>query len=313
MDTQAIQAIVDNEFAVPDGAELSQLMLDLEQHLASTDPVVRENSLEVLWQWGLADRYTDEQLRHLGDRMVSHLATDTDQRPPDAVFRRAFSALILGMVLILDQRYESGQVTGRAAFLDEETVLAWFATALEAFSREQDRRGFVPGKGWAHAIAHFADLLGDFARSSHLSAVQLERLLHAVAAKLKEPTPETHRFNEDERLSQLVIAVMRRNLLPDTAWQSWLESLGQLAEDRPWGDVLGLLECDTQGNHARINTRDFLRSLYFQLLIGSRSFRARYLPAMFAEPIRGREELLAGTVRALRQMDRTFYPPVSET
>ena len=34
--------------------------------------------------------------------------------------------------------------------------------------RERDLRGFVPGKGWAHAVAHGADALGTLARSPHV-------------------------------------------------------------------------------------------------------------------------------------------------
>ena len=43
------------------------------------------------------------------------------------------------------------------------------------FLRERDLRGFVPGKGWAHAVAHGADALGALAGSPHCSIDELTR------------------------------------------------------------------------------------------------------------------------------------------
>ena len=40
-------------------------------------------------------------------------------------------------------------------------VLEWGDRLATWLLRERDLRGFVPGKGWAHAVAHGADALGD--------------------------------------------------------------------------------------------------------------------------------------------------------
>ena len=73
----------------------------------------------------------------------------------DSVFRRSFSALILGECIARDNKRPL--VPGRQGARVGRPVATWLL-------RERDLRGFVPGKGWAHAVAHGADALGTLAR-----------------------------------------------------------------------------------------------------------------------------------------------------
>ena len=47
-------------------------------------------------------------------------------------------------------------------------MLEWGDRIATWYVRERDLRGFVPGKGWAHAVAHGADALGALGRLPHL-------------------------------------------------------------------------------------------------------------------------------------------------
>ena len=307
MDRETLQAILDSNFALPEGKSLDQLTTELEALLGSTDKFLRENSLEVLWSWAQAGHYTDVQLIDLGERMAANLAVGLGETGTDTVFIRAFSALALAAVVIVDQRFDAGQVEGRAVFVGRERTRSWFEHTLACFVGECDRRGYVKGKGWAHAIAHEADVLSDFARSPHLDAEDLERILVAVADKMIEPADDVLRFEEDNRLTQMVLDVLRRNLVSVDAVNRWLDRLAHPADGGHWADVFGLEKNDERGNSARLNTRAFLRSLYFQLSVGSRNFRAGYLPEAYARPIEGKEDLLPAIVGALKTMDRYFF------
>jgi len=307
MDGQALQAILDSKCAIPEGGDLDQLTSELEALLGSTDKFLRENGLEVLWEWAQAGHYSDEELLALGERMAANLAVGLGEQGTDSVFLRAFSALVLAAVVIVDQRCEEGQIEERSPFAGPDRTLAWFERTLACFVGESDRRGYVDEKGWAHAIAHEADVLSDFARSNHLDATHLERILDAVADKMIEPVDEVLRFEEDNRLVQMVVDVLRRNLVSMTFLQGWLVRLAQQADGSHWAEVFGLEKNDERANNARINTRAFLRSLYFQLLVGSRNFRAGYVPEAYARSIEAREDLLSAIVDALKRMDRYFF------
>ena len=304
-----MQAIIDDDYRMPEGGDLDRLTGALEPLLGSTDPFLRENALEILWQWGQNGLYSDEQLIALGDRMAANLAVGLGESGTDTVFVRAFSALVLAMVVIVDQRCEAGQFEGRTAFVGRERMLDWYERALACFAGERDRRGYVPtDKGWAHSVAHLADVLSDFARSPHLGAEHLERLLDAVAAKMIEPADLVYLFDEDQRVTQMVFAVLRRNEVSMPFLRRWLNKLGHTQDGGHWADAFGLERFDRESNHARVNARAFLRSLYFQLVIGSRSYRANVLPDAFARPVEARVELTQAVVEVLKTMDRYFYP-----
>ena len=307
LNKKSIQAIIDNEYQVPASADLDDLTTQLIANLSSTDAYVRENSTEVLWQWGMTGKLKENKIINLGEQMTANLAVGLGESGTDTVFLRAFSVLVLAMVVIVDQRYECGQREGRKPFLTQEKVLEWYNQPRFSLEGEKDHRGFVIDAGWAHAVAHMSDALRDFARSRHLDTEQLERLLQAIAAKMTQPSDSVYRFDEDNRIVQTVLDVLLREQVPMSFLSQWLETLACMPEGGHWTDVISMEGCDEGANNARINTRSFLRSLYFQLLIGPRSFRSKIFPEYYARPIPHRQELMNGVVDALKKMDKWFY------
>ncbi len=307
MDRQDIQHVLDTDYAVPSERSLEESTTQLEALLASTDAFLRENALEILWQWTQRGHYTDEQMLSLGDRMASHLLSGTGESGTDSVFLRAFAALVLTGVLVADQRAVEEAFHTRPPFLPEDRVHAWFDASIACFRGEQDRRGYVETKGWAHALAHEADLLSDFARGHHLETVHLETLLDAIADKMIEPCNTVLCYNEGERLTQTVLDILRRNLVSLEFIEGWLQRLAHTSEGGHWADAFGMDGASERDNHARINACSFLRSLYFQLLFGSRTFRAGYLPAHFDRSIDQKERIIAAVLDALKATDKHFY------
>ena len=100
------------------------------------------------------------------------------QSDTDSVFRRSFSALILAECIARDT--ERPLVPGGK-------VLEWGDRIATWILEERDLRGFVPGKGWAHAVAHGADALATLARSPHVGQAELNVLLDVIAERLALP------------------------------------------------------------------------------------------------------------------------------
>ena len=71
--------------------------------------------------------------------------------------------------------------------------MAWFLA-------ERDLRGWVPERGWVHAGAHGADLLGTLAASRYLGSEELRVLLDVIAERLLIPTEHRFAAGEDDRL-----------------------------------------------------------------------------------------------------------------
>ncbi len=308
----ALQAIVDNGYEVPAGADLAALTRELTELLASATSGLRERSLDILSNWGEAGRFSDRDLRDLGEQMSVNLTTGVGESGTDTVFVRSFSALILEMVVLADLLREAG-VVGMPPLLSKDDVLRWFERALAAFAGEKDFRGCTEANGWAHALAHMSDLLGALARSSHLERAHLERILTAVADKLIAPTDTVLLFEEDHRMIRGAVmhALLRNELEPDFL-KAWVARLARRPDGTSWGTVFGEDSCDAAGNRARVNVRSFLRALYFVLLWGVTnasypSYTNTAFSAYYDRPVDARDALLTDIASTLKSMNRPMY------
>lgn len=95
------------------------------------------------------------------------------EQDTDSVFRRSFSVLLLPLFL-LDHRSQP--------FLSKAEILRVKENLLQNLNQEQDRRGFVNGKGWVHAIAHAADTLDALAQCGEITRHDLQEILAAIRA-----------------------------------------------------------------------------------------------------------------------------------
>jgi hypothetical protein len=296
MDTAFLRAILEHDGAVPEGYSVQGLTPELLELLGSADMGRREASLDILSGWiyrGPGVYYSASVLQDIGRQMAQNLTLGIGEQGTDTVFRRAFSALILGEVISADNRQ---------ALLDAAQVHTWLEQGLAYLRSEQDRRGWVPGKGWAHGIAHASDLLSVLSRSRYAGEVELARILEAIGDKVGEPAGQAYIYEEDERLVSAVMSVLLRDVLDIAYLTTWLDRMTQPPGQVPWSKVLGLTETDETLAFARFNTVTFLRSLYFQLLLGNNphpSF-AKRTPAM-------RDALLPAILAALRVIDRWAY------
>ena len=111
--------------------------------------------------------------------MAAGLLVGLGERGTDTVFRRSFSALVARRVHRPRQRGRP-RAAGRRSSSGATGSPTWFL-------RERDLRGYVPGKGWAHAVAHGADAIGSLAESPHLGPNELTVLLDVIADRLTLP------------------------------------------------------------------------------------------------------------------------------
>src|SRR5215211_7218272 len=161
--------------AVPDDRPLAELTTELTTMLGSPDPQIRDGlAYPTLSTW--IDRVVyDELIVGLGDGMAAGLTVGLGEVGTDSVFRRTFSVLVLAECL--DRDNQEGLVPAAK-------VLDWGDRIASWYLRERDVRGFVPGKGWAHAVAHGADAITVLARSSHFGRNELTVLLDVIGDRV---------------------------------------------------------------------------------------------------------------------------------
>src|SRR3712207_3850651 len=172
--------------AVPSDRPLDDLTAELTRMLGDTDPETRDGTAyPTLATWVERGVY-DDLLVGLGDGMAAGLGVGLGERETDSVFRRSFSALVLGECIGRDNK---------RPLVAGHKVLDWGDRIATWLLRERDLRGFVPGKGWAHAVAHGADALGTLANSPHVAANELTVVLDVIADRVLLPDRKSTRLN----------------------------------------------------------------------------------------------------------------------
>jgi len=282
LDADSLRAISAASYSVPSGITPEEALSGLVANLGSPRSDVRELSFSVLGEWIGRGLYADDELRGLAGMMTANLEVGIGEEATDSVFIRSFSALVLGKIVDRDTA---------APFLAADQVHAILVAALAYLRNERDLRAFTPDKGWIHTAAHTGDLLAALAKDPHLGEEDLKHLVGGIAGKMQMYVDHVYLRFEDERLSYAVVSALRREVLSEKFWSGWIDDLSQPAEASSWRDLLEGSESEISAWH---NTRDFLRTLYLQLRLGTTP------PALTAG-------LVPRIEQALRSMDQGFY------
>lgn len=269
--------VIDHDFGVPQDRPLDDLTAELTRMLGSTDPITRdEMAYPALATWTERGVY-DDLLSGLGDGMAAGLAVGLGENGTDSVFRRSFSALILGECVARDNA--AGLVPG-------DKILEWGDRIATWYLRERDLRGFVAGKGWAHAVAHGADAIGALAESPHFHLNELTVLLDVIADRVALPTDDVFGAGEPDRMAGATMSVLRRNLVPLRVLEPWVARLVQSARRRSTDNLDPFL--------AFGNAQAFLRALHLHL-------------SLAPKPPEVRSDLLLIMVDALREAQPHYF------
>jgi hypothetical protein len=265
-------------FEVPSDRPLDDLTAELTTMLGSTQPEVRDGTAyPALTTWIERGVY-DDLLAGLGDGMVAGLSVGLGDSGTDTVFRRSFSALVLAECLERDN--EQHLLTGGKVLDWGDRIAVWFLT-------EADSRGFVPGKGWAHAVAHGADAIAALGESPHLAGAEHAVLLDVLAERLlQQPADDPLAAGEPDRIAAAALRILRRNTLGTDVLEPWVHRIG--AAGNPFR---GPVDHDPFAPSAAAQA--FLRALFVHL-------------SLAPDPPMVRPDLLLVVIEALRATNAPY-------
>lgn len=267
-------AVISDGLTVPSDRPLDDLTAELTTMLGSADPERRDGiAYPALTTWLHRGVY-DDLLAGFGDGMATGLEVGLGDDGTDSVFRRSWSVRVLAEVLLRDSSER---------LLTADQALRWGDRVATWLVRERDLRGWIPGKGWARAVAHGADALAALAGSPHLGAPEQTVLLDVVADRLVG-TRQVPTDGAPDRLARATTAVLRRNLVPMKVLEPWVARIAVHASSLGVGHGADPDE-DPLARSAACQA--FLRSLHLQLLLSP-------------DPPPTRSDLLLVVVDALR-------------
>lgn len=247
---EKLQTLAKNEFRLSENDDLSELIPAMLGHVGSTDPDLRDGLIySAFGTWTLRhSALSQQQLHELLPKVLSeqHMLYKLGEQGTDSVFRRSFSVLLLPLLLIANRSHP---------FIAASEVRQIKDKLLHYLRNEKDRRGFVEGKGWAHAVAHAADALDDLAQCPEMNQSDLTEILEVIRDVMC--ARETgHIHLEEERMITAVIAVLKRESLSGGEITRWVEG---------FSDPVLAVTSGPERLVIRANVKNLLQSLFFRL------------------------------------------------
>jgi hypothetical protein len=242
------QKLAADESFMPDDKSVRELSLELASFAASPDPVLRDEiGYEVSAKWIGSGRLGPSDLTELLHLHLSHLHTGLGEGEGDGVFLRSFSALNLSLLVARDDRQP---------FIGQADFSALVRAVVQNLREERDRRGWVEGKGWAHPIAHAADLTKFLARHPLLAPDEAELLFSGLEAGLEGPNA----WGENDRLAAAAQSLFARDEFDtanlDARLGEWIQDASAVWQAEPF---------DPQLFRRTENRKQFLRALHARL------------------------------------------------
>jgi len=272
MDKLYWKTIQENNYAIPAEQTPTSLTAELFAYLGSIDPELRDEiAYDIFANFLERDYYSLEEIEIYIANLLANLEVGIGERESDSVFLRSFSVLCLAEIIYNDNK---------APRLKEPIVKTVLEKGLWYLAAENDPRGYVEGKGWAHALAHTADLLLVLGKSPNTGGRDHRMILNDIRAKLTKSTNWVYLHGEDDRTSRAVLEILRRDTLSGEFLKKWLNSFLE-PEDGTWKGAW----TKEESTRAFFNVRSFLRSLYLQVKTEDNLPQQENLEQMFLETI----------------------------
>ncbi len=238
-----------NDFELKPGMDIDLITKEMLKYIGSTDPELRDLLIyQTFYRWILEDKYNAEKLSEIAEIAIDdrHLLYKLGEKGSDSVFTRTFSSLLCALILHADRKRN---------FLSEDMFHEIKGALYKYLEEENDTRGFVPGKGWAHGIAHVADALEELPYFEYLTDEDLHELLVLIRNKMIT-NQSIYISLEDERMANAVVTVFKQHCMAKEDIFNWLDSFNNIEADFDWAE----------GRFAIHNLKLFLKSLYFKVV-----------------------------------------------
>jgi len=247
MDKEFWVSIAKNDYAIPGGHTLHELKDILFSYLGNNDPELRDDIAYIVYaNWLKREMFTKDEVRAHVEELLSNLDNGIGETESDSIFLRTFSVLLLAEIVHNDNK---------KPLLEKDQIQSILAKGLWYLDAEKDSRGHIPVKGWAHALAHTADLMLVLGKNRQTEKGDLENILQRIANKLVHSINWVYIHGEDDRLTNAVMMILQRDLVTTDFLKNWLKSFTE--PEKLWNGAY----TDEGQAKAFHNTRNFLRSL----------------------------------------------------
>lgn len=245
------QLLIDLEgmdFKTLEEADLVALVYEMLEHLGDTDSELREGLIYPILVRIISENILSmKEFIHLMETCVGerHLFFNLGERG-DSIFMRSFSALLVAALINAD---------AQSRFLAESDYIAIREKCIEYLEAEMDTRGHVEGKGWAHAIAHGADMLLALVRHPFFNPEDFPIILETIETCLFK---EAAYVDAEDKRFIFVLRAMKERGFEDVILGKWIEKICAKLNKRYESEGFSY-----KYHRIMTNVENFMKSLYF--------------------------------------------------
>ncbi len=217
-DRAQLDALKANTWTIADEAARNAFARALTACLGDPDPAIRDGiAFEALQHYMRNSLLTTETLAALNADLQAKLTA-----PDPQGFQRPFAALVLADVARTDRIAPWMTPEQRAQLVNASVAYMIGIT---------DYRGFTPGDGYRHAVAHASDLLLQLVLNEAVAKPDLIRIRDAVGVQIA-PSEHYYIHGETERLAAPILYMAQRGAFSEAEWTAWFT---QVAGPGPLG------------------------------------------------------------------------------
>ncbi|MGG0703228.1 DUF2785 domain-containing protein [Bacillus paramobilis] len=248
---QQLEEIRNNNYIMDNTINMDSLSSNMLKHIGVTDSYLRDKLIySTFYHLIKKDYISHTQLQKLLLESISenYLFYKIRSDDEDAVFTRAFTTLLIALLIDADTKYN---------FLSQNDILTVKDQLILYMNKEHDFRGYVQDHGWAHSIAHASDTFEALVNSPKLENLYYEEILQTLLNKVCVHSIY-YKYEEDERLVYPIVSMLQNGLQEETLILALHDLAAQLPVQKQTLQIKSY-------EFLYGNIKAFLRSLFFRL------------------------------------------------
>lgn len=248
---QQLEEIRNNNYIINNTLHIDSLSSSMLQHIGVTDSYLRDKLIySTFYHLIKKDYISHTHLQKLLSESISenYLFYKIHADDDDAVFTRAFTTLLIALIIDADTNHN---------FLSQTDISNVQDKLILYMNKEHDLRGYVQERGWAHSVAHASDTFEALVNNPKLETLHHEEILQTLLNKVCVHSIH-YKYEEDERIVYSIVAMLQNGLEEEVLILALRDLVAQLQIQKP------TLHIDSY-EFLYGNIKSFLRSLFFRL------------------------------------------------
>lgn len=248
---QQLEEIRNNNYILDNTLNIDSLSSNMLEQIGDTDSYLRDKLIYSTFFHLIKKEYLSHTqlqkllLESIGEKYLLYKIHSDDE---DAVFTRAFTTLLIALIIDADTNHN---------FLSQTDISNVKDQLILYMNNEHDFRGYVQKHGWAHSIAHASDTFEALVNSPKLETLYYEEILQTLLNKVCVHSIY-YKYEEDEHIVYSIVAMLQNGLKEEALILALRDLVVQLPVQK---QTLHIESYEFLYG----NIKSFLRSLFFRL------------------------------------------------